>query len=110
MATQPGTVAFLLEQASGAGAISARKMFGECALCCDGKVVGLVCDDQLFVKTTQAGRACLDGLTIEEKPPYAGAKPSFLIARDRWEDAGWLSALIRDTADALPAPKPKKRT
>ena len=70
MASQPGTVDFILEQASGAGAVSARKMFGEYTLYCDGKVVALVCDDMLFVKPTGAGRAYLDGLTVEERPPY----------------------------------------
>ena len=109
MATQPGTVDFILEQASGAGAVSARKMFGEYTLYLDGKIVGLVCDDQLFVKPTQAGRAFLDGLTVEEKPPYAGAKPCLLISGDRWEDGDWLGALIRSTANDLPIPKPRKR-
>ena len=47
------------EALAGAGAVSARKMFGEYGVYCDGKIVGLVCDDQLFVKVTEAGRAWL---------------------------------------------------
>ncbi len=109
MATRPGTVEFILEQSSGAGAVSARKMFGEYTLYLDGKIVGLVCDDQLFVKPTQAGRAYLGRLTVEERPPYAGAKPCLLISGDRWEDRDWLGALIRSTADDLPIPKPRTR-
>lgn len=109
MATQPGTVAFILEQVSSGGAVSARKMFGEYTLYCDGKVVGLVCDDQMFVKPTDAGRAYLAGLTIEEKPPYAGAKPCLLIPGERWDDGDWLGGLIRHTADDLPIPKHRKR-
>jgi len=41
-------------------------------------------------------------------PPYRGAKPSMLIPEARWRDGAWLAGLIRATADALPAPKPKK--
>ena len=90
MSTQPRKVEFILEQMASAGAVSARKMFGEYTLYCDGKVVGLVCDDQLFIKPTQAARAYLGGLTVEERPPYAGAKPCLLISGDRWEARDWL--------------------
>lgn len=109
MATRPATVAFILEQAAAAGALSARKMFGEYTLYCDGKVVGLICDDALFVKPTKAGRAHLAGLAIAEKPPYPGAKPCLPIAGERWEDADWLAALIRSTAGDLAAPRPRTR-
>jgi DNA transformation protein and related proteins len=106
MATDPGTVDYILEQVSRAGGGSALKMFGEYALYRDGKVVALICDDQLFVKPTEEGRAPIGMVT--EGAAYPGAKPSFLIAGDLWDDADWLSGLIRTTADALPMPKPKK--
>jgi TfoX/Sxy family transcriptional regulator of competence genes len=57
MASKQGTVDFILEQIAAAGTVSAKKMFGEYALYCDGKMVALVCDDQLFVKITEAGKA-----------------------------------------------------
>lgn len=106
MATDPRTVASLLDQLAGAGDVSARKMFGEYAVYRDGKMVGSVCDDQLFVKPTVAGRAYI-GAAVEA-PPYAGAKPHFLIDGALWDDGAWLSRLIVLTADALPAPKPKQ--
>ena len=87
--------------------MTARRMFGEYGLYCDGKLVALICDDQLYVKPTEAGRACLG--TAVEAPPYPGAKPSFLIPGERWEEADWLSELIRLTAAVLPAPKPKPK-
>ena len=107
MSTRPATVEFIVEQASGAGAVSARKMFGEYALYCDGKLVALVCDDELFVKPTSAGRGHAG--SVEQRPPYPGAKPSLVIEGDKWEDREWISALIRHTADELPAPAPKRR-
>ena len=106
MSSRQATVDFIVEQIAGAGAVSQRKMFGEYAIYCDGKVVALVCDDQLFVKPTSAGRALI-GAAIEQ-PPYKGAKPSFLIAGDRWEDGDFLTDLVRATAGELPAPKARK--
>ena len=60
MATRQSTVDYILDQLASAGSISARKMFGQYALYCDGKVVGLVCDDTLYVKITEAGKKELE--------------------------------------------------
>ena len=106
MGTQQATIDFILEQVSKLGGVSARKMFGEYAIYCDGKVVALVCDDQLFVKPTEGGRAFIGN--IVEAPPYLGAKPSLLISGDQWDDADWLSELIKITSKEVPVPKPKK--
>lgn len=81
-------------------------MFGEYALYCDEKVVALICDDKLFVKLTDAGRAFVGQL--EEAPPYPGSKPYWLVEEDRWENREWMTELIRVTANALPVPKQKK--
>lgn len=105
MATDLEFMEFLADQMAGAGEISHRKMFGEYAVYCGGKVVALVCDNQLFVKPTAAGRAFI-GAPVEA-PAYPGAKHSFLI-EDAFEDREWISELIRITARDLPAPKPKK--
>lgn len=92
-----------------AGDVTAKKMFGEYALYLQGKIIALFCDDQLFIKPTDAGRALLG--KVKEAAPYPGAKPWFLISGDRCEDGELLSELARTTAKALPAPKlkaPKK--
>ncbi len=57
MATAQNTIDFLLDQLSGAGEVSAKKMFGEYCLYLAGKPVGLVCDDQLYLKPTKAGKS-----------------------------------------------------
>ncbi len=107
MATKKSTIDYILEQIATAGVISARKMFGEYAVYCDGKVVALVCDDTLFVKPTKAGKKFIG--TTTDAPPYPGAKPYFLISGELWEDADWLGELIRLSATELPLPKPKKK-
>ncbi len=106
MASRQSTIDFLLEQTAGAGAMTARKMFGEHALYCDGTVVALVCDDQLFVKPTDAGRAFI-GDDVVEGVAYPGAKPSLLISGDKCEDREWLAQLVRLTADGVASPKRK---
>lgn len=106
MASDQGTVDFILDQISEAGTVIAKKMFGEYAIYVDGKVAAMVCDNRLFVKPTAAGRAHIGDAV--EGSPYPGAKPCFLI-EDRIDDREWLSELIRVTAKELPEPKPKKK-
>ena len=107
MATSQSTIDYILDQSRSAGFMSARKMFGEYALYCDGKVVGLVCDDTLFIKITEAGRAFV-GQYYQEGYAYPGAKASMVIDGDRIEDSEWLGKLIRITTDHVPLPKQKK--
>ncbi len=106
MATQKSNVDYVLDQMARAGNLSARAMFGEYGIYCDGKIVALMCDDKLFVKPTIAGKEFYGN--CPESPPYPGAKNYLLIEGDKCDDADWLSQLIRLTAAELPAPKPKK--
>jgi DNA transformation protein len=111
MATAESTAEYLADQVATAGRIRTRKMFGEYALYCNDKVVALICDDRLYVKPTDAGKAFIGDVT--EGNPYPGAKPFFLIEEEYWEDRDWLAELVRITAGALPVPtikKPKKKS
>ncbi len=107
MASDLGFMEYVCEQIRGAGHVSYRRMFGEFAVYCDGKVVALVCDNQFFLKPTDAGKALLD--RAKEAPPYPGAKPYYLIDA-QLDDAEAAAAIVRATADALPAPKVKATT
>ncbi len=106
MASDKSFVVFIADQIENAGQITYKQMFGEFALYCEGKVVALVCDNQLFIKPTEGGRAFIGD--VVEAPAYTGAKPSFLID-DRVEDREWISTLIRITYQELPEPKLKKK-
>lgn len=105
MASDLEFVQYVCEQASQQWNVTSRLMFGDYTLYCQGKVVGLVCDNQLFVKPTDAGKDYLG--SFEEAPAYPGAKPSLLI-QDQIDDGPWLSKLIAITVEALPKPRPKK--
>jgi DNA transformation protein and related proteins len=105
MATDQNTIDFLLDQLAKLGEVSTKKMFGEYCLYLSGKPVGLVFDDQLFLKPTQAGAELI--AKVVEVSPYPGAKPHLLITADQWEDSEWLCELVRATDRELPLPKPK---
>lgn len=106
MASKQETVDLILKQMAAAGDVSARKMFGEYGIYCEGKMVATVCDDQLFVKQTLSGRAFIG--KVVEASPYPGAKPGFLIPAKQYKNFQWLSELISITAKELPLPKKKK--
>jgi TfoX/Sxy family transcriptional regulator of competence genes len=107
MTSKQSTVDFILDQLADAGVCRARKMFGDYALYCDGKVVGLICDDQLFIKYTDPGKAFAQG-RYTEGCAYPGAKPSMNVT-DVVDDREFLVTLVRMTADTLPRPAPKKK-
>lgn len=107
MATQQSTVDYLVDQMAQAPTITTRKMFGEYAIYSGGKVVAFVCDDQLYLKPTAAGRTFLK--EIDERPAYPGSKNYYWISGEKWDDSDWLSELITVTAAELPLPKPKKK-
>jgi TfoX/Sxy family transcriptional regulator of competence genes len=98
-------VQFVIDQLQDAGNISCKSMFGGYTVYCNGKIVALICNNQLFVKPTEKGRRVIGN--VKEAPPYPGAKPCFLI-RDKIDDKEWLCELIRQTAEELPVPKQKK--
>lgn len=108
MASKQGVVDYIVEQIAAAGVASARPMFGEYGLYCGGKLFGLVCDDQLFIKPTKGGRALL-GENVTEGSPYPGAKPCFVIPGDQWDDSDRLAELVRITTAELPAAKARKQ-
>lgn len=107
MASTQSTVDFIMDQISDAGQVSAKKMFGEYGIYCAGKMVAVVCDDQLFIKPTPRGRAYIGD--VQETPPFPRAKPYFFIPGEQWEDAEWLSELVKITSEDLPMPVKKAK-
>lgn len=105
MASKKEFVLYLVEQMENTGQVTSKSMFGEYGLYSDAKLFGLVCDNKLYIKPTDAGRAFIGN--VVEAPPYPGAKPSFLI-EDKIENREWISNLVRITVQELPEPKPKK--
>jgi DNA transformation protein and related proteins len=109
MASKQRTLEFILEQIAASGSVRAKKMFGEYGIYCDDKMVALICDDQLFLKPTEAGRALLGNCM--EGPPYPGSKPWFIIPDDKWDEQEWMTLIVQTTAAQLhvPATKPARK-
>lgn len=105
MASNPDFVQYIVDQCGKAGAITARKMFGDYGVYCNGKIFGLVSDNGFYVKPTEAGRQMLR--SVDLRPPYEGAKPYFYI--EDVDDSDYVSALVRATCADLPEPKPKSK-
>ncbi len=105
MASKIEFVEYIADQLHEAGDITYRKMFGEYGIYCNGKIFGVICDDQLFLKITKAGQEIRPDLP--KAPPYEGAKNYFLV--EDVEDAEALTKLVKATYHELPDPKPKKR-
>lgn len=106
MATDPSSVEYIQSQSGLGQALVFKKMFGEYALYLHGKVVALACDNQLYLKPTEEGRALLG--RPSEHPPYPGAKLYFRVD-EQMEDRELLRKLFEVTAQALPLPKPKAK-
>lgn len=106
MSSDPGFLEYVLDQLGMGPELAHKRLFGEYGLWLDGKIVALVCDDQLLVKPTAAGRTLLGGAP-PEVPPYPEAK-GWLLVEDL-DDGEALRRLLRETAAALPAPRGRKR-
>lgn len=106
MSNDPDFINYVCDQIGDHCDVTYRHMFGGTTLYSRGKVVALICDNQLFVKPTAAGRDYIGNVT--EAPAYAGSKNFFLI-EDEIDDADWLTALIEVTEKELPKPKPRRK-
>jgi TfoX/Sxy family transcriptional regulator of competence genes len=104
MASDLKTVAFIADQSGLGTRLTHKRMFGEYALYLNTKVVAFVCDNKLFLKPTDAGRALLGSPT--EAPAYPGSKNYFLL-EEQLEDPALLRKALEVTESVLPLPKPK---
>lgn len=104
MACNADFVQYIIDQCSGAGEITVRKMMGEYCIYCDGVLFGLLCDNNMYVKVTEAGKKVVKEIML--RPPYQGAKDYFYISEI--DDRDYLVKLIKTTLPYLPIPKAKK--
>jgi len=108
MATEKETVEFILAKLRPRNRFSARAMFGEFALYADDKVVGLICDDRLFVKIVPASKVL--ETQCEQGPPYPGAKPHYIVDEGQLSTIEKLSTILFAIAESLPAKKSKPKS
>lgn len=105
MSTQKETVEFILKKL-GDKQFSVRAMFGEYALYADGRVVGLICDDQLYVKILPESVE-LESICDKDEA-YPGSKKFYVVEEGMLSTLRHLPEILLDIAKALPVPKKKK--
>lgn len=87
MATSKEYIDYVLECLSHIEGISARKMFGDYGLYMFNRVMGLVCDDQVFLKVLPGSTRVL-GEDAPTGEAYQGSKPYYII-QDLEDDEKW---------------------
>ena len=77
MASSPEFVEYIVECLSCAGSIRYRKMMGEYCLYLEDKVIGMVCDNSLYIKKTKAGVEIYP--EFDESPSFPDSNTFFLV-------------------------------
>jgi len=70
-------LAYVLDQLSGWGGVTARKMFGGAGLYRDGKMFGLIADDVVYLKVDDSNRDDFEQAGSSPFKPYAD-KPTVM--------------------------------
>lgn len=104
MATTKDFHDYILECLQRAGEITTRKMMGEYCVYSMGKVIGLICDNTLFLKVTPTTEKLLDN--SEKGYPYEGSKTLMHIVDD-FENTDLMHEVIQALYNELPEKKKK---
>lgn len=96
---------FVREIFSAAGDIVIRSMMGGYLIYFNGKLIGDICDNELFLKRTPTSDKLL--ADSELRYPYEGSK-TLMYVFDRFEDMDLITELLKGMHAELPEKKPKK--
>lgn len=96
---------YVLESFSTAGDIVIKPMMGGYLVYLNGKLIGDICDNELFLKRTSTTDKLL--ADSELRYPYEGSK-TLMHVFDRFEDTDLIVKLLKGMYAELPDKKPKK--
>ena len=96
---------YVSEVFSAAGDIVIKSMMGGYLVYLNGKLIGDICDNELFLKRTPTSDRLL--ADSELRYPYEGSK-TLMHVFDRFEDKELIQELLGGMYTDLPAPKKKK--
>ena len=96
---------YVREVFSAAGDIVIKSMMGGYLVYLNGKLIGDICDNELFLKRTPTSDKLL--ADSELRYPYEGSK-TLMHVFDRFEDKELIQELLGGMYTELPAPKKKK--
>ena len=98
-------IEYVREIFSAAGDIVIKSMMGGYLVYLNGKLIGDICDNELFLKRTPTSDRLL--ADSELRYPYEGSK-TLMHVFDRFEDKELIQKLLDGMYTELPAPKKKK--
>ena len=96
---------YVRESLSTAGEIVIKAMMGGYLVYLNGKLIGDICGNELFLKRTPASDRLL--ADSELRYPYEGSK-TLMHVFDRFEDTDLIAELLEGMYAELPEKKPKK--
>lgn len=99
MASSTEFIDFVCSQIAEVGIVRAKKMFGDYCLYYNGKVIGLICDDYLYLKPLPQLQPLLHECDQRMQPPYDGAKPHYVISDV--DDRDYVSLLVKTVAESI---------
>lgn len=92
----------LMSKLAELGDVTFRSMMGEYLLYLNGRYVACICDNTLFVKSNACNAELVKN--SPQRPPYEGAKPSYVIDTANQE---FLRRIIYATYQGAPDKKKK---
>lgn len=96
---------YVQERFSSIGEIVIKSMMGGYLVYLNGKLIGDICNNELFLKRTPTSDRIL--AKSEMRYPYEGSK-TLLHVFDRFDDAALIAELLEGMYEDLPERKPKK--
>ncbi len=96
---------YVRDSFSSAGDIVIKPMMGGYLVYFNGKLIGDVCDNELFLKRTPTSDRLL--ADSELRFPYEGSK-TLMHVFERFEDTDLIAELLEGMYTELPEKKPKK--
>ena len=98
-------IEYVRESFSTVGDIVIKAMMGGYLVYLNGKLIGDICDNELFLKRTPVSDRLL--ADSELRYPYEGSK-TLMHVFDRFEDTALIAELLEGMYAELPEKKPKK--
>ena len=96
---------YVCEVFSAAGELVIKPMMGGYLVYLNGKLIGDICDNELFLKRTPTSDKLL--ADSEMRYPYDGSK-TLMHVFDRFEDTELIAKLLEGMYAELPERKPKR--
>lgn len=106
MATSKEFHDYIVENLRRVGEVSTRKMMGEYCVYYQGKMIGDICDNCLFLKPTESVLRLLP--EADRAYPYEGSKTLMAVVEDV-EDVELMSKVLNEMYKELPEPKKKSK-